>query len=226
VNRVTGAASRHVGGVGQLPLLGGERALFPAAALAIVLPLFLPAAVAANRRRRVAGEASGGTLRHLLLRPVGRTRLLVAKLVAMVAYVFGAVGLVAGPRTWSGVSLFPAEPTAVTSVSGVPMSPEEFTARVVAAVGYVAVSILGVGAIALFLSTTTGSALGATLGASPHWWPARCLPRVRQPLRSRSRLYCCVTRMDQWVPHPRVEGTAVTALGGRGAGSRVDRETP
>ena len=56
--------------------------LFPVAALAIVLPLFLPVAVAVVAGDAIAGEAQAGTLRYLLVRPVGRTRLLVAKLVA------------------------------------------------------------------------------------------------------------------------------------------------
>ena len=56
--------------------------LFPLAALAIVLPLFLPIAVAVAAGDAIAGEAQQGTLRYLLVRPVGRTRLLVAKLVA------------------------------------------------------------------------------------------------------------------------------------------------
>jgi ABC-2 type transport system permease protein len=143
----------------------GNGALFPAAALAIVLPLFLPVAVAVVAGDAVAGEASGGTLRYLLLRPVGRTRLLVAKLVALGAYVLTAVVLVALTSYAVGVSLFPAEPSAVNSVSGVTLTTGELVARIVAAVGYVAVSMLGVGAIALFLSTVTDSALGASLGA-------------------------------------------------------------
>ena len=61
--------------------------LFPLAALAIVLPLFLPIAVAVIAGDAVAGEAQAGTLRYLLVRPVGRTRLLVAKLVAVLAFV-------------------------------------------------------------------------------------------------------------------------------------------
>ena len=55
--------------------------LFPAAALAIVLPLFLPVSVAIVSGDSIAGEAQAGTLRYLLARPAGRTRLLVAKLV-------------------------------------------------------------------------------------------------------------------------------------------------
>ena len=56
--------------------------LFPLAALGIVLPLFLPIAVAITAGEAIAGEAQQGTLRYLLVRPVGRTRLLVAKLVS------------------------------------------------------------------------------------------------------------------------------------------------
>ena len=54
--------------------------LFSIAALAIVLPLFLPMSVAVVAGEAVAGEAQAGTLRYLLVRPVGRTRLLVPKL--------------------------------------------------------------------------------------------------------------------------------------------------
>ena len=70
--------------------------LFPVAALAIVLPLFLPVAVAVIAGDSIAGEAQAGTLRYLLIRPVGRTRLLVAKLVAVFVFVVLAVLVVAG----------------------------------------------------------------------------------------------------------------------------------
>jgi ABC-2 type transport system permease protein len=140
-------------------------ALFPAAALAIVLPIFLPVAVAVVGGDAIAGEASGGTLRYLLLRPVGRTRLLVAKLVAVVVYVVVAVLAVAATAFVVGVSLFPAEPSAVTTVSGVTLSSTELSTRMMGAMGYVAILMLGVGAIALFLSTVSESSLGAALGA-------------------------------------------------------------
>jgi ABC-2 type transport system permease protein len=68
--------------------------LFAVAALAIVLPLFLPVAVAVIAGDTVAGEAQAGTLRYLLIRPVGRTRLLVAKLVSTFAFVAVAVVIV------------------------------------------------------------------------------------------------------------------------------------
>jgi ABC-2 type transport system permease protein len=140
-------------------------ALFPAAALAIVLPVFLPVAVAVVAGDAIAGEAASGMLRYLLIRPVGRTRLLVAKLVAMVAFMLIAVVAVAVSAYALGTTLFTAEPGAVTSVSGASLTKTELVLRLAATVLYVGVSMLGVGAIALFLSTFTDSSLGATLGA-------------------------------------------------------------
>ncbi len=69
--------------------------LYPAAALGIVLPIFLPVSVAVVAGDSIAGEASTGTLRYLLVRAVGRTRLLVAKLAAVIVYTVLAVVAVA-----------------------------------------------------------------------------------------------------------------------------------
>ena len=137
--------------------------LFPAAALAIVLPLFLPVAVAVVAGESVAGEAQGGTLRYLLARPVGRTRLLVAKLVAVLAYTLTAVTAVALSALLVGVQLFGSSP--LPSTSGTTFSTADAALRTTLAVLYVGWSMVGVGAVALFLSTLTDSPLGAALGA-------------------------------------------------------------
>jgi ABC-2 type transport system permease protein len=150
--------------------------LYPAAALAIVLPVFLPVAVAVVAGDSIAGEASSGTLRYLLARPVGRTRLLVAKLVTLVVYTLAAVVLVVVTAYVTGVLLFgtqpvavtpggPATGTAATTLSGTAMTPADIALRTLGAMSFIAVSMLGVGAIALFLSTVTDSSLGAALGA-------------------------------------------------------------
>lgn len=150
--------------------------LFPAAALAIVLPIFLPAAVAVVAGDAVAGEASSGMLRYLLARPVGRTRLLVAKLIALIAFVLVAVLAIALTSYVAGRLLFGDKPVAVgtngitanviaTSLSGTGLTPADVLIRTAGAVTFIAVSMLGVGAIALFLSTLTDSSLAAALGA-------------------------------------------------------------
>ena len=151
--------------------------LFPAAALAIVLPIFLPISVAVVAGDAIAGEASAGMLRYLLARPVGRTRLLVAKLVAIITYVLFAVIAVAVTSYVVGIVLFGDKPIALSSgsitsqgviansLSGTPLTPADIVFRTVGAVAFIAVSMLGVGAIALFLSTLTDSSLAAALGA-------------------------------------------------------------
>jgi ABC-2 type transport system permease protein len=156
--------------------------LYPAAALAIVLPIFLPVAVAVVAGDSIAGEAGAGMLRYLVARPVGRTRLLAAKLIALVVYVLVAVVLVAATAYATGTLLFGSQPATVsnggpggglstssvaaaTSLSGGGLTPAEILIRTAGAIAFIGVSMLGVGAIALFLSTVTDSALGAALGA-------------------------------------------------------------
>jgi ABC-2 type transport system permease protein len=137
--------------------------------LAIVLPLFLPIAVAVVAGDSIAGEAQTGTLRYLLVRPVSRLRLLVAKLIAMVAFTVAAVVLVAGIGFIVGSLLLgngPAAPgTDLISVSGTTLTGGQIALRTLIAMGYAALSMLGVGALALLLSTFTDSPLAATLGA-------------------------------------------------------------
>ena len=146
--------------------------LYPAAAMAMVMPIFLPIAVAVLAGDSIAGEASAGTLRYLLVRPVGRTRLLVAKLITLTVFVLLAIVAVVGTSYAAGTMLLGNAPPAavgeaggVTSLSGAPLTPTQLAVRVLATVGFITVSMLGVASIALFLSTLTDSALGAGLGA-------------------------------------------------------------
>ena len=181
-----------------------QGSLFPSAALAIVLPVFLPVSVAVVAGDSIAGEANAGTLRYLLVRPVGRTRLLVAKLISVTTYVLLAVLLVTVTAYVTGVFLLgPSRATAVgqpppgtggsglppgsigsvgggtsggggavqtgggaiTSLSGTPLTTLQLLERIAGAMAFITVSMLGVAAIALFLSTFTDSALGAALGS-------------------------------------------------------------
>jgi len=145
--------------------------LFPAAALALVLPVFLPITVAIVAGDTVAGEASAGMLRYLLVRPVGRLRLLVAKLVSVAAFVLLAVLFVTLTSYVVGVAAFGFGADAavggaggVTSLSGVVLTPAELAQRTAFTVGYLALCMLALGAIGLFFSTLTDSPLAAALG--------------------------------------------------------------
>lgn len=139
--------------------------LFPLAALGVVLPLFLPIAVAVLGGDAIAGESQTGTLRYLLVRPVSRTHLLLAKLTTVVAFVLLAVLVVAGVSYVEGRLLLGKAPaTGTVSLSGSTLSQDELGWRIALALGYVVVSMLGVAAVALFLSTLTTSSIGAALG--------------------------------------------------------------
>ena len=143
--------------------------LFPLAALGMVLPLFLPIAVAITAGEAIAGEAQQGTLRYLLIRPVGRTRLLFAKLVTVMVFVVVTVLVVAVTAYVVGLLLLGDQTVTVTgpttSVSGTAMSTPELVGRTALAFGYAMLCMLGVAAVALFFSTLAQSPLGAALGA-------------------------------------------------------------
>jgi len=166
---VTGIGPAPGEGPALLSAVLSNGTLYPAAALGLVLPIFLPAAVAVVAGDAVAGESAAGTLRVLLVRPVGRTRLLVAKLVSVLVYTALAVCSVALTGYVVGVLLLGrAEPTTTTvtslTVSGTPMTSGQLAWRTALMLGYIGWSMLGVASVSLFLSTLTDSPLGATLG--------------------------------------------------------------
>ncbi len=69
---VADATSRGPGLVGAI---AGNGLVLPVAAMSLSLLLLLPLAVAMSAADAIAGETSHGTLRGLLLSPVGRLRL-------------------------------------------------------------------------------------------------------------------------------------------------------
>ena len=122
-------------------------------ALLVVLPLFLPMAVSVVSGDAVSGEANLGTLRYLLALPVGRTRLLGVKYVAIVVWAFACALVVAVAGLLIGLVLFPRG--AVTLLSGIVVSYPAAVWRLVLAVGYLTVMMAVIGAIGLFVSTLT-----------------------------------------------------------------------
>jgi ABC-2 type transport system permease protein len=164
--RVSRIAPRPGEGPAFLSAVLSNGSLYPAAALGIVLPIFLPIAVAVVAGDAVAGEAAGGTLRYLLVRPAGRTRLLFAKLVTVVAFVLAAILAVASTALVVGLTLLPtgAAATSTVTVSGTPLTTGQLAVRTALTIAYVGWSMLGVASVSLFLSTLTDSALAAALG--------------------------------------------------------------
>jgi ABC-2 type transport system permease protein len=133
--------------------------------LAVTLPFFLPMTVAVIAGDSVAGEASSGTLRYLLVAPAGRTRLLLAKYAATLAFCLVATLVVAAFALATGALLFPLGH--VTLLSGTEISFAEGLLRALLIAVAVAVSLTGLAALGLFISTLTGSgiaAMAATVG--------------------------------------------------------------
>jgi ABC-2 type transport system permease protein len=161
--KVTEIGPRPGEGPAFLSQVLNNGALYPAAALALILPIFLPVAVSVVGGDAIAGEASIGTLRYLLARPVGRTRLLVSKLAVTTVFIFLAVAIVAGVAFVTGASLFGVKP--LETVSGETIAAQDATWRTAVTVVYVGASMLGVAAFALLFSTTSDSPLAAALGA-------------------------------------------------------------
>ncbi|MCX4675029.1 ABC transporter permease [Streptomyces sp. NBC_01433] len=135
------------------------------AALAATLPVFLPMAVGVVAGDAIAGEASGGTLRYLLVAPAGRTRLLLAKYASVLIFCLVATLVVAASALAVGVLLFPLGE--VTTISGTRIGFGEGLVRAGLIAVVVAASLIGFAALGLFISTLTSSgiaAMAATVG--------------------------------------------------------------
>lgn len=129
------------------------------AAMTVAIPLFLPLTVSVASGDAIAGEASHGTLRYLLIAPAGRARLLVVKYVSAAVFCVAATMTVVVVGTLVGLVLFPVGP--VTLLTGAQVSVAEGLLRLVLIAAYVSVSLLGLAAIGLFFSTLTTVPIGA-----------------------------------------------------------------
>ena len=132
------------------------------AGLTVTLPFFLPMAVSVVAGDALAGEASLGTLRYLLTRPAGRTRLLASKGLTSAAFCLSATGIVAAAGLLSGLIFFPVG--RVTTLSGDTLPLAQGAARMALAALLIAVSMLGLAAIGLFVSSLTDVPVGAMAG--------------------------------------------------------------
>ena len=128
-------------------------------ALVVSIPLFLPLAIGVVAGDTIAGEAGLGTLRYLLIAPVGRVRLLVVKFASSIAFCLAATVVVAVSGAIIGAILFPVG--RVTLLSGTTVSPGNALGRAALIAGYVTLSLLGMTAIGLFVSTLTEVPVGA-----------------------------------------------------------------
>lgn len=127
--------------------------------LTVCIPLFLPLTVGVVAGDTIAGEASTGTLRYLLIAPAGRIRLLAVKYVGAAAFALAATLVVVVAGAAIGAILFPIGP--VITLSGSTIGVGDSLLRSLFIAAYVTVSLFGLSAIGLFLSTLTDVPVGA-----------------------------------------------------------------
>jgi ABC-2 type transport system permease protein len=136
-------------------------------ALTLTLPIFLPLAIGVVAGDAISGEASAGTLRYLLVAPVGRNRLLAVKSVALIVFTAVATFTVSVSALIVGLILFPVGP--VTLLSGSTISFGAALVKALLITLLVTASLLGLAAIGLFVSTLTDTpiaAIAVTVGAT------------------------------------------------------------
>jgi ABC-2 type transport system permease protein len=128
-------------------------------AMLLALPLFLPLTVSVVAGDTIAGEAGLGTLRYLLISPVGRVRLLVMKYLASLVFILAGTFTLMIVGAAIGAILFPVGP--VTLLSGFTISIFEAFGRMALVALYTTVSLSGMAAVGLFISTLTTVPVGA-----------------------------------------------------------------
>jgi ABC-2 type transport system permease protein len=128
-------------------------------ALTVSIPLFLPLTVGVVAGDTIAGEAGLGTLRYLLVAPAGRVRLLIVKYVGAAAFCLAGTLVIVVFGAIVGALLFPIGP--VTLLSGNEVGFWDYAGRMLMMSLYVTISLLGLSAIGLFISTLTSVPVGA-----------------------------------------------------------------
>lgn len=129
--------------------------------LALVQPFFLPLATGLFAGDAVAGEAQAGTLRYLLLRPVRRTRLVLAKYTSAMTLLAILVGVTIVSGVVAGAVVFGLKP--LPTLSGTTLSVAAGLGRIGAAGLYMVAVLSGIACIGLFISTRTDSGPGAAV---------------------------------------------------------------
>ncbi len=153
----------HGGGGGPLFMerVTGNGMFVPLAALSSLLPFLLPLAAAMVAGYMVAGEAELGTLRIVLLRPVRRGSLLLAKWTIAMAYLAVGFAIMAVGGLLFGALFFDIEP--LITFSGSTVSIAEGLVLILLCCLYGLAAMACIVSLALLFSTITDSSLTALI---------------------------------------------------------------
>ena len=158
-------------GEGLFRLAQQSGLLIPAAVLSAMSGFLLVVVAGTFAGDSVASDAAWGNLRYLLLRPVPRGRLLVAKAMVAGVLVWACTFLVAAAALVGGIVLFGSHAVAVPTLPGLlqgfQLEPAVLLVRLLVATTYVAfgfTALLAVGTLFSTLTDTATGAVGATVG--------------------------------------------------------------
>ena len=150
--------------------------LVPAAVLSVMSGFLLVVIAGTFAGDSVAGDASWGNLRYLLMRPVPRGRLLVAKAIVAASLIWSATILVSLAALIGGVVVFGAKALSIPGLgafapgnlaTGFQISQGTLLLRLGIGTAYVAfgfTALLALGTFFSILTDTAASAIGATAG--------------------------------------------------------------
>jgi ABC-2 type transport system permease protein len=135
--------------------VAGNGLVLPIAALSAAIFLLLPLVVSMSAADALAGESVHGTLRGLLLAPVGRIRLVVVKSFGVLAVTTAAVLLIAAVGVVTGLVVVGDGGDGVLTLSGTSLPVLPALWRVALAALWTIVQLSAIGAVALAVSSVT-----------------------------------------------------------------------
>jgi len=142
-------------GEGLIGAVAGNGLMLPVVAITLSLALLLPLAVAMAAADAIAGEAAHGTLRGLLLAPVGRLRLVGMKAFGVLVVATLAVLALAVMGVLSGLIVVGRAEGQLVTLSGTAVGPGDALGRISLVVLWTIGQLAAVGAVALAVSALT-----------------------------------------------------------------------
>jgi ABC-2 type transport system permease protein len=150
------AADRRPGpGAGLIGAIAGNGLVLPVAAVTASLTLLLPLAVAMAAADAIAGEAAHGTLRGLLISPIGRLRLVGMKAFGVLVVATLAVTALAVVGVLAGLLVVGDAEGQLVTLSGTTVGVGDALGRVALVGIWTIGQLAAVGAVALATSSVT-----------------------------------------------------------------------
>lgn len=142
-------------GPGLIQGVAGNGLVLPVAAITIALALLLPLAVSMAAADAIAGEAAHGTLRGLVIAPVGRLRLVAMKAFGVLVVATLATLVLAVVGVLTGLVVVGSAGGQLVTLSGTTVGLGDALTRVALVVLWTVGQLAAVGAIALAISSVT-----------------------------------------------------------------------